>query len=82
MKFVPCKKCGCMPQMVIIDDLIYIQCTGRVKKKKKLPNGEYEYYTTRCDKWGIYEFLSTSKQAAADNWNQANTTGRQYDDEI
>lgn len=82
MSFEPCKKCGAMPQVVNIEGLYYVRCTGKIKKKRKLPNGKTEEYTTHCDKWGPYEFLCLTKKGTEDVWNRANSTGRLEDDEI
>lgn len=77
----PCKRCKTVPRVVCINDLYYVQCCGsykRIVNEKNLTKEEKEtlppkYITTKCNKWGPYEFLGASKRAAIESWNYANS---------
>lgn len=64
-KLIPCKRCKRMPVIKEINDLFYVQCPHAPYTDKK---GN----VVKCDKWGQYEFLGTSKVAATRNWYWAN----------
>lgn len=77
---IPCKKCKCVPKVVMINDLYYVQCTGFVEKKvnaKNLPKELRDTVKTvrvKCQKWGPHEFLGINRKSAIENWNRANST--------
>jgi len=62
----PCKRCGRIPTITIINDLFYVQCPSAPYPNK---NGEL----VKCDKWQKYEFLGVTRASAIHNWYWANT---------
>lgn len=85
---VPCKRCGSLPKIVAVGDLFYAQCDGTIHKKvnaKNMPVGERDTcrtIKTKCDKWGAYEFLGITKQAAIHNWNRGNSRNVTKEEDI
>jgi len=79
MKAEPCKRCGCIPEVVCISDLYYCQCHGFYNKKVTKRDPKTKEITevitvrTKCDKWGPYEFLGATEKAAISAWNDFNT---------
>lgn len=71
---VRCKRCGCKPELIMMNDLWYARCTGF----EHLKDGT----KVKCQKWVPFEFLGITKKAAIDNWNYANTnkTGATYEE--
>lgn len=80
-ELIPCKRCHEIPKIVDCGDLFYVQCTGEYKKRINYKNlskedketKNYRMVTTKCDKWMPYEFLGTSRRAAIESWNYANS---------
>lgn len=78
---IPCKRCKCMPEVVEVSGLYYVQCHGTYKKRVNEKNLTKEekvkkparYITVACDKWGPYEFLGISRNSAILSWNEANS---------
>lgn len=77
----PCKRCKAIPKVVEISGLFYVQCTGTCKKRVNEKNlseedkakKEPRYITVKCDKWGAFEFLGSSRRAAIEAWNDVNS---------
>lgn len=77
-ELIPCKRCKCLPKVVEISGLFYVQCQGMQDKvvRKKGAFGKVVSESTircKCDKWQPYEFLGASRRAAIESWNYANT---------
>ena len=64
-KLKPCKYCKCSKAETFCSiDLWYVRCRGGKKGK----HGEF----VPCKKWGTYEFLGLTEEAAIQNWNNRN----------
>jgi hypothetical protein len=62
----PCKRCGRIPIVKVINDLFYVQCPVA-------PYTNHKGVVVKCDKWQPYEFLGITETAAIHNWYWANT---------
>lgn len=70
----PCKRCGRIPNIKVINELYYVQCPSE-------PYYNNKGKRVKCDKWQQYNFVGVTRTSAIRNWYWANTK-KTLDEEI